>query len=174
MPRCAVARQKRKVGAGGKAPKKEPSDYSGWFRLARQLVGSCHIAQCQDRTYAAGGFSHRSQYRQCFDAALAAFGRAIALRPESAEAWFEKGRFLIELEAGHEAQARGALIQAVRFDPSNARAWMWLGAVESRQGHLEAALAHLRKAVSLDPEMRGQAEEEYCIPPEVWEKFFGW
>jgi tetratricopeptide (TPR) repeat protein len=167
-----MAKQKRKVGAGGKPPKKEPADYSGWLKRARELVGSCHIAQCHDRAHAAAGLSHRSQYRQCFDEARAAFDRAIALRPDSAEAWLEKGRFLIELESGHEAQARGALLQAARLDPGNARAWMWLGAVESQQGDWVAAREHLDMAVSLDPEMRRKAEEEYDIPAELREPFF--
>jgi tetratricopeptide (TPR) repeat protein len=167
-----MAKQKRKVGAGGRPPKKEPSDYSGWLKRARELVGGCHVAQCHDRAHAAGGFSYRSQYRQCFDKARAAFDRAIALRPNSAEAWLEKGRFLIELESGHEAQARGAILEAARLDPVNARAWLWLGEIESRQRDWVAAREHLDRAIALDPEMRREAEEEYDIPAELREPFF--
>jgi Flp pilus assembly protein TadD len=101
-----------------------------------------------------------------------AFDRAIALLPNHPAAWLEKGRLLVLARAGREPRARAALMRALTIDPSNARAWMMLGACESQRGDLVAAREHLDTAVALDPEIRHYAPDYYDIPPDLREQFF--
>src|SRR5690349_16672313 len=124
-----MAKQERKVGPGGKAPKKEsspygswlklaqlkeePSTYRGWLRLARLIVTECQLSDCCDRAHAL--------------VAAAAFDRAIDLLRNHPTAWLEMGQHLVRAKAGREPQTREALMRAVSIDPRNARAWMWLG-----------------------------------------------
>jgi tetratricopeptide (TPR) repeat protein len=152
-----MAKQKRKVGAGGKPPKKEPSDYSGWLKRAREIVTECDLSDCYECGFAT--------------AALVAFDKAIALRPKHPAAWYEKGKLLVRMK-GRASQACGALLTAVNLDPCNARAWMWLGASAAQQGDWVAAREYLDRAVRLDPEMGRDAEWEYDIPEKLREPFF--
>ena len=153
-----MARNKRKVGAGGKPPSKEPSNYDGWLKRARTIVTDCELCERFDRFYVAKGVD--------------AFDRAIALLPNHPTAWLEKGRLLVLAGAGREPQARAALRRAVTIDPRNARAWMTLGACESQGRDLVAAREHLDTAVALDPEIRHYAPDYYDIPPDLREQFF--
>src|SRR5262249_58597786 len=41
--RGEMARKKRKVGAGGKPPSKEPANYDGWLKRARTIVTDCEL-----------------------------------------------------------------------------------------------------------------------------------
>jgi tetratricopeptide (TPR) repeat protein len=153
-----MARKKRKVGAGGKPPSKEPSNYDGWLKRGQTILTECQLSDRFDRSYVAIGVD--------------AFDRAIALLPNHPAAWLGKGSLLVEAGAGREPQAREALMRAVTIDPGNARAWMMLGACESQRGDLVAAREHLDTAVALDPEIRHYAPDYYAIPPDLREQFF--
>jgi cytochrome c-type biogenesis protein CcmH/NrfG len=153
-----MARNTRKVGAGGKHPSKEPSNYDGWLKRGRTILTECQLSDRFDRGYVAIGVD--------------AFDRAIALLPNHPAAWLGKGSLLVEAGAGREPQAREALMRAVTIDPRNARAWMMLGACESQRGDLVAAREHLDTAVALDPEIRHYAPDYYDIPTDLRESFF--
>jgi tetratricopeptide (TPR) repeat protein len=153
-----MARKKRKVGAGGKPPSKEPSNYDGWLKRGLHILTECQLCERFNRGYVAIGVD--------------AFDRAIALLPNHPAAWLWKGTLLVEAAAGREPQAREALMRAVTIDPGNARAWMMLGACESQRGDLVAARDHFDTAVALDPEIRYYAPDYYDIPPDLRETFF--
>jgi hypothetical protein len=114
-----MARKKRKVGAGGKPPSKQPSNYDGWLKRGRTILTECQLSDRFNRSYVAIGVD--------------AFDRAIELLPNHPAAWLGKGSHLVEAGAGREPQAREALMRAVTIDPGNALAWMMLGACESQR-----------------------------------------
>lgn len=58
------------------------------------------------------------------------------------------------LRHGEPVQAEAAALQASIDDPASARAWFLIGAARHAQRKLEAALAAIRKSVSLDSELQ--------------------
>jgi hypothetical protein len=83
-----MARKNRKIGAGGKRPSKEPSDYDGWLKRGPTILTECQLSDRFDRGYVATGVD--------------AFDRAIALLPNHPTAWLEKGSLLVQAGAGRE------------------------------------------------------------------------
>lgn len=57
------------------------------------------------------------------------------------------------LQAGRPAEARDALLTAVRVLPENPAVWSNLGLAELRLGNAPAAVAAVRRAISLDPDL---------------------
>jgi tetratricopeptide (TPR) repeat protein len=153
-----MARKKRKVGAGGKPPRKEPTTYEGWLKRGRWILTECQLSDRFERDYVAIG--------------IEALDRAIALLPNHPAAWYWKGSLLVQAGAGRDPRARAALMRSVTIDPRNARAWMMLGACESQRGDYVAAREYLEKALALDPELHHYAPDYYDIPDDLREAFF--
>jgi tetratricopeptide (TPR) repeat protein len=84
-----------------------------------------------------------------WDAARAAYARAIAASPESAFLYRELG--LVERKAGQTAAALENLRKALALDASDAAAHAALGALLEEQGDFAGALAAYEKARALDP-----------------------
>ena len=82
-------------------------------------------------------------------AAIAAFDRAIALEPKSAQAWLNRG--LARANAGDSAGALADLDRAVRLAPTSARAHYARGRVLRERGDARRAQAEFERAAQLDP-----------------------
>jgi tetratricopeptide (TPR) repeat protein len=66
----------------------------------------------------------------------------------------------LALNANANEEARGHLIRALADDPDNGNAHYMLAAVCARQGDHVEAIAHLRQAAELDPEVRALARRD--------------
>ena len=84
------------------------------------------------------------------DAAIACFQRAIAIRPDNAEAHNNLGILFAGL--GHDEQAASAFRRVVALVPAHADAYSNLGVVLGREGQLEEAATAFRRAVKLRPD----------------------
>jgi tetratricopeptide (TPR) repeat protein/TolB-like protein len=91
----------------------------------------------------------RSQRR--LDLALAAADRAAALAPEGAETHFAKALYYYHgfLDFPHALEQLRAALAA---DPGQSRYFEYMAYVQRRAGHLEDAVASLRRALELDPQ----------------------
>jgi len=78
------------------------------------------------------------------------FLRAIALRPDYADAIANFGRWLITQSRWPEAEAR--LTQALRLATTDARSWSNLGVALQESGRPDQAAEHYRQAIRLDPD----------------------
>lgn len=90
-------------------------------------------------------------YRQAgrYEEALAAYGKALALSPESAEALHGRGLALLELMRNEEAIA--SFRDALKLDPSIAQAHYKLGVALSEQGRRQEAADAYGSALALNP-----------------------
>ena len=79
----------------------------------------------------------------------AEFLRAIALRPDYADAVANFGRWLITQARWSEAEVH--LTEALRLAPADARSWNNLGVARQERGHPGQAAEHYRQAIRLDP-----------------------
>jgi tetratricopeptide (TPR) repeat protein len=85
-----------------------------------------------------------------YDDALAAYNRAVELRPEYAEAWNGKGDTLLALKRYEEA--RNAYDKAIQFQPNYGEAWIGRGnALNSLQQYKEA-INSFDKALEIKPD----------------------
>ena len=85
-----------------------------------------------------------------YDDALAAYNRAVELRPEYAEAWNGKGDTLLALKRYEEA--RNAYDKAIQFQPDYGEAWIGRGnALNSLQQYKEA-INSFDKALEIKPD----------------------
>ncbi len=82
------------------------------------------------------------------DEALAALCRAVELKPDYAEAWYNLGK-AYGSEAGESALA--ALGRALELDATNAAAHHELGVLKESQGFLEEAVVAYRRSLALAP-----------------------
>ncbi|MBV8799003.1 MAG: winged helix-turn-helix domain-containing protein [Alphaproteobacteria bacterium] len=78
--------------------------------------------------------------------AIAYVKRALAISPNLAEA-----HAVMSMIQADTNEAFPWAERAVRLDPSNTEAWMWLGDARREQGDLRGALAAFEKARALDP-----------------------
>ncbi|WP_460182189.1 O-linked N-acetylglucosamine transferase, SPINDLY family protein, partial [Thermopirellula anaerolimosa] len=95
--------------------------------------------------------------------ARAAFGRAIALRPEYADAWSNLG--LIHLEQGEWEEAESCLRHALRLAPRHADALRHLARVAHAKGETEEAVRLCHDSLAAAPqqvETLTQLGEIYC------------
>jgi tetratricopeptide (TPR) repeat protein len=88
--------------------------------------------------------------RRAYDAARAAFERALALDPDLVEARFHLG--LIAREQGRTADAIGALSAVVARDPAHRAAHLEIGTLYLSTGDLGRARSHLECAAGLNPD----------------------
>ncbi|MBN1420706.1 MAG: metallopeptidase family protein [Planctomycetes bacterium] len=86
-----------------------------------------------------------------FRGALAAADKGIAVDPEGADLYAERGRFLFELVRFDEA--REALRKALRLSGGrDAAAHFWTALLAERDGELEEVRRHFREASRIDPD----------------------
>ena len=83
------------------------------------------------------------------EAALAAFQRAIDLRPDHAAALTRQGELLAELGRNEEAADSFAL--ALAFDSASLEAWVGYAKLMRACGRVEQAIEHLERALKLAP-----------------------
>jgi tetratricopeptide (TPR) repeat protein len=83
--------------------------------------------------------------------ALAAFERAAALDPKSAEVVFWQGLAHV-YQKDAEAKALAAFQRAVALDPEHGRAWLELGRLHERVGNTKEALPAFERAAELMPD----------------------
>ena len=67
------------------------------------------------------------------------------------------------MSLGRRQLARELYARAVRVDPGYALAHRYYGQVLTLEGEIEKGLAHLRKALELDPNIQGREDLEYQI-----------
>jgi protein O-GlcNAc transferase len=84
-----------------------------------------------------------------WDAAIAAYDRAVRLRPDMAQAHVNLGKSLSE--AGRPETAMGAFRNALKLNPDHADAHYSLGIVLMEEGRLAEAVSHLARAAALEP-----------------------
>ena len=84
------------------------------------------------------------------DDAKTRFTEATGLVPAEAAAWANLG--IAHLRVAEFDAAAAAVTEAARRAPDNGQVAMLQGALEGARGQLDAALAHLRRAVSLAPQ----------------------
>jgi hypothetical protein len=84
------------------------------------------------------------------EAALDAFDRAVAARPDHADAHFNRANTLKQL--GRWEEALVGYERAISIKPDYAEAHCNLGGVQSDLKHLDAALTSLDRAIAIDPE----------------------
>ena len=84
-----------------------------------------------------------------YAAAETEFRRAIELKPDYADAWFNLSLTLIELDKS--AEAHEALITTVRLSPSRVQARISLAELLLAEGKKTEALEHLEAAIKLAP-----------------------
>ena len=89
-------------------------------------------------------------YSGHFRDALAALEQALALNPQDASAWANKGVTLARLDRPEDAL--GALEQALALDPQDADAWYNRGVMLGNLGRLEEELASYEQTLSLNPQ----------------------
>ena len=89
-----------------------------------------------------------------FDEALASLARAREVSPNSAMVLVHEGT--VRLLAGDPRRGREAFEEALRLNPSVARAHSSLGFLLAENGQAEEALAHWKSAVALDPAESGK------------------
>ncbi|MBV9296652.1 MAG: tetratricopeptide repeat protein, partial [Acidobacteriaceae bacterium] len=89
--------------------------------------------------------------------AIQAFGEAVRLRPDYADAYINIGLTNIEWEKY--ASARGSLEKALSLSPNNARALYYLGLVERRSGNTDAEVADFQKVMQQYPQSRDARRE---------------
>ncbi len=100
--------------------------------------------------YNASGLAHKDMGD--LKAALADYDRAIALDPDGATAYTNRGR--VRANEGDFAAALADYDKAVTLDPENSTVYNNRGFTRIEKGDLDGAIADLDKAIALDP---GQA-----------------
>lgn len=80
-------------------------------------------------------------------AALNSYEQALAIAPEFAEVWVERGRVLRTL--GYSDQAIASVARAVELEPQLAMGWHWLAVMHRENNEPTAALAAISQATQL-------------------------
>lgn len=81
--------------------------------------------------------------------ALAAYGRAVELSPDFADAWCNLGT--VHFHRGERAEARACYVRALAADPDHLEANFNLANLLDDEGRRETALLHYKTAVRVDP-----------------------
>ncbi len=93
---------------------------------------------------------YRLHRQKSFNEALAELNKAIEIDPGSAEAYYWRGRTLVNL--GRLDQGEDDFRTAVKLKPDYAEAYDNLGWLASRQGRVEEGIAYLTKSVEFKPD----------------------
>ncbi len=111
------------------------------FRVAARLApGSADLLQAQGAVLVRLGRGRE---------AVAAFTRALQLRPDLGPAWYDLG--MAQIGEGDVAAARGSLVQAVERLPGHAEPLGQLSALAARRGDWDEARRLAQAALALDP-----------------------
>jgi len=97
--------------------------------------------------YNASGVAHKNKGE--LDAAIADYDRAIALAPDSAAAYINRGR--AKSNKGDFDAALADYDNAIALDPDNATAYNNRGLTRLDKGDLDGAIVDLNKSIALDP-----------------------
>jgi tetratricopeptide (TPR) repeat protein len=100
----------------------------------------------------------RARVAQDWPRAADAFHRALALRPEFADAWSELGFAL--RQQGRFTESLAAYDEALRLRPDFPEALEYLGEAYVKLGRLDDARRVLERLRSLDPERAAELDEE--------------
>jgi tetratricopeptide (TPR) repeat protein len=127
-----------------------------WLRQPDRALAAwtaVHRADPQD-VVAPLGIAWIHAQKKHWDKAAEWFERALAIRPDQADTWFNLG--YAREQQGLQAAALTALARAVELNPKHDRAWYGMGMIHSRHGDPLAAAENLRHAADLQP-MNGAA-----------------
>ena len=94
--------------------------------------------------------AYRLHRQKNYNQALAELNKAIQIDPRNAEAYYWRGRTLVNL--GRLDQGAEDLNRAVQFKPDYAEAYDHLGWLASRRGDLDEGIAYLTKSIEFKPE----------------------
>jgi tetratricopeptide (TPR) repeat protein len=103
----------------------------------------------------------RALFGGYFNRARESFDEAIRIKPDDSRPWYEKGKLLIDLMEGWEEPASEAFARAGELRPELAGPWFELARLSSRRKDRSNALAHLRRALAADPNVREQAKQDF-------------
>ena len=78
--------------------------------------------------------------------------RAVRIRPERADHWFDLGKLL--LDTGQNQRAEAALQEALRITPDSATYRYYLGNALGNSGKFPEAAAHFKQLADIDPELQ--------------------
>jgi predicted O-linked N-acetylglucosamine transferase (SPINDLY family) len=106
-------------------------------------------ALASDHAWFATGYAHRQLCQ--WDAALAAFGRCLALRADHVGALFHRGEVLRAL--GRPDEALASLDAALRADPAHAGALQQRGFVLHEQKRFVEAIESFNRALAVQPDL---------------------
>ena len=128
----------------------DSKDYVGLLKHAKVLVGryaekgdsqAVLAFSCLGEAYSGLNFT---------DDAIAAYQKAIKLRPDLAVVWYGLG--VVYNNSKRYDDGIAALRQAVKLDPDYTQAWFVLGATSALYGRADDAIAAFRQAIKLEPD----------------------
>ena len=122
-------------------------DPDHYVALARRMTG-LEPLESRNWNWLGAAFAEAG----CYADAQTAFGRAVAIDPESAKYWNNLG-YALAMANGSLDEAETACQMALRIDPDLACGWDTLGLTHLRMGNPRRALTEFRKAVELDPDL---------------------
>jgi tetratricopeptide (TPR) repeat protein len=93
---------------------------------------------------------YRLHRQKSYKEALAELNKAIEIDPRNAEAYYWRGRTLVDL--GRLDQGVDDFKAAVKFKPDYAEVYDHLGWLASRQGQVDEGIAYLTKSIEFKPE----------------------
>jgi len=93
---------------------------------------------------------YRLHRQKSYKEALAELNKAIQMDPRNAEAYYWRGRTLVNL--GRLDQGADDFKRAVTFKPDYAEAYDHLGWLASKRGDVDEGIAYLTKAIEFKPE----------------------
>jgi tetratricopeptide (TPR) repeat protein len=93
---------------------------------------------------------YRLHRQKSYKEALTEINKALEIDPRNAEAYYWRGRTLVNL--GRLDQGEDDFKTAVKFKPDYAEAYDNLGWLASKQGRVEEGIAYLTKSVEFKPE----------------------
>jgi tetratricopeptide (TPR) repeat protein len=97
-------------------------------------------------------------YKDEYEFALYSYEKAIELKPDDAEAWYNKGVALSDLERHEEALT--AYEKTIELKPENHDAWYNKACAYSLKGDKENTLKNLSKAIELDAGNKEKAKKD--------------
>jgi tetratricopeptide (TPR) repeat protein len=152
--------QEKAVESFTRAIEFDASYYEAWLFKGITLYKSSHMAQAMQRASAAAGIEVPNSPNY-FHESLESFDKAIGIDSFDTRAWIYKGKLLTELFNGYEKQSIEVFIKLTELQPEEAEHWYKLASVQHELNERQAVLNSLRKAISLDPELKEEAVRDF-------------